>query len=68
MLSHPLTDRTQKEDIIIAYDTVLTCKIGKSICRVWNELLTSVVFTDVKIGILKYNTLQYYATYIATLY
>ena len=61
MLSHPLTDKTQKEDIIIAYDTVLTCKIGlnnKSICRVWNELVTSVVFTDVKIGILKYNKLQ----------
>ena len=56
MLSHPLTDKTQKEDKIIAYDTVLTCKIGlnnKSICRV-----TSVVFTDVKIGILKYNKLQ----------
>ena len=61
MLSHPLTDKTQKEDIIIAYDTVLTCKIGlnnKSICRVWNELVTSVVYTDVKIGILKYNKLQ----------
>ena len=61
MLSHPLTDKTQKEDIIIAYDTVLTCKIGrnnKSICRVWNELVTSVVFTDVKIGILKYNKLH----------
>ena len=60
MLSHPLTDKTQKE---IAYDTVLTltCKIGlnnKSICRVWNELVTSVVYTDVKIGILKYNKLQ----------
>ena len=55
MLSHPLTDRTQKEDIIIAYDTVLAYEIGlnnKSIFRVWNELVTSVVFTDVKIGIL----------------
>ena len=28
ILSHPLTDRTQKEDIVIAYDTVLTCEMG----------------------------------------
>ena len=68
MLSHPLTDRTQKEDIIIAYDTILTYEIGlnnKSIFRVWNELVTSVVFTDVKIGTLiyMYNTLHAGCTY-----
>ena len=71
MLSHPLTDRTQKEDIIIAYDTVLTYEIGlnnKSIFRVWNELVTSVVFTDVKIGILIYNTLQVVPTILCYVY
>ena len=76
MLSHQLTDRTQKEDIIITYDTVLTyeiCLNNNSIFRMWNELVTSVVFTDVKIGILIYNTLQVVPTilcyvYTATLY
>ena len=71
MLSHPLTDRTQKEDIIIAYDTVLTYEIGlnnKSIFRVWNELVTCVVFTDVKIGILIYNTLQVVPTILCYVY
>ena len=28
--SYPLTDRTQKKDIIIVYDTVLTYKIVKT--------------------------------------
>ena len=76
MLSHRLTDRTQKEDIITAYDTILTYEIGlnnNSIFRMWNELVTSIVFTDVKIGILIYNTLQVVPTilcyvYTATLY
>ena len=57
MLSHPLTDRIQNEDIIIVYDTVLTWNFV-----VWNELsinfhnnyicTRAVFFTDVKIGIL----------------
>ena len=71
MLSHPLTDRTQKEDIIIAYDTVLTYEIAlnnKSIFIVWNELVTSVAFTDVKIGILIYNRLQVVPTILCYIY
>ena len=71
MLSHLLTDRTQKEDIVIAYDTVLTYEIGlnnKSIFRVWNELVTCVVFTDIKIGILIYNTIQVVPTILCYVY
>ena len=71
MLSHLLTDRTRKEDIVIAYDTVLTYEIGlnnKSIFRVWNELVTCVVFTDIKIGILIYNTIQVVPTILCYVY
>ena len=34
----------------------------------WNELVTSVVFTDVKIGILIYNTLQVVPTILCYVY
>ena len=57
ILSHPLTDTTQKEDIIIMYVTVLTYKIG----------LHNIKFLVV-IGILMYNTLHVVPTILCYVY
>ena len=58
ILSHPLTDTTQKEDIIIMYVTVLTYEIG----------LHNIQILVVKIGILVYNTLQVVPTILCYVY